>query len=244
MASGLWPPSRSSRRACSRARRISPNRTGRGNRASSGASRSNTSCTAGRARSGSVSVTISMLRVELAVAQALRQHRKRTGKNSDTRRSIAPVLNNTGAKADQAAVRGSARPQRCGKRPVGRPCRDVAAEAVNPKLNWPRKNFGRSKQTTASTPSLRTETKWLTLSFPQRPRWSNKRLSRRRPTSLQQVRRLGPSGLFGIRQRNDRRKRTSKSRIKPAEGPTARFCRANPTRRKVTLPGNLLVDRP
>jgi hypothetical protein len=45
------------------------------------------------------------LRVELAVAQAFRQHRKRTGKNSDIRRSIAPVLNNTGAKADQAAVR-------------------------------------------------------------------------------------------------------------------------------------------
>jgi len=75
---------------------------------------------------------------------------------------------------------------------VGRPCSDVAAEAVN--RNWPRKNFGRSKQTTASTPALRTETKWLTPSFPRRPRWSDKRLSRRRPTSLQQVRRLGLSG--------------------------------------------------
>jgi hypothetical protein len=46
-----------------------------------------------------------MLRVELAVVQALKQHRKRTGKNNEIRRSIARGLNNAGAKADQAAVR-------------------------------------------------------------------------------------------------------------------------------------------
>jgi hypothetical protein len=71
-----------------------------------------------------------MLRVELAVVQALTQHRKRIGKNSDIRRSIAPGLNNAGAEADQTAVRLSqaAMPR---KTALGTPCCDVAAEAVN-----------------------------------------------------------------------------------------------------------------
>ena len=83
------------------------------------------------------------------------------------------------------------RPQTPRKTSRGETCCDVAAEAVNPKLAA--EEFCLLSRQRCRPLSRRTENKWLRHSFPRRTGWSDKTLSRRRSTSLQQVRRRHPA---------------------------------------------------